>query len=61
VIAHPVDDEMIRREQAQLIIGFDGLQRPDPGIEILLRQVALEGAQALVPKGRTCRRVLSPP
>ena len=41
VLVHPVDDETVRREQAQRAAVLHGLQRPDPGIELLLRQFRL--------------------
>jgi hypothetical protein len=36
VVRDPLDDEAVRREQAQFVRRFNDLQRPDPRIEILL-------------------------
>ena len=55
---HPVDDEAIRREQPHELPVLDELQRPYPRIELLLRQVSLEAANALTPKRQANRRVL---
>ena len=46
---NPVDDEAIRREELELRAVLDGLQRPNPGIELLLGELTLEGALALCP------------
>jgi hypothetical protein len=58
VVLYPVDDETVGRQQSQLVGRFDGLERPDPGIEVVLRKLAFQSVQALFPKGRSCRRVL---
>jgi hypothetical protein len=47
--AEPIDDITIRRQQAQLPVALDRLQRPNPGIELLLREFALEHAQTAIP------------
>ena len=44
VAAHPVDDEAIGRQQSQAGAGLDRLQGFYPGVELLLRQFVLEGA-----------------
>src|SRR5690606_18726960 len=39
VSLHPIDDETVRREQLDDALAIlDGLQRPDPRIELLLRE-----------------------
>ena len=50
--ADPVDDEAIRRQQPQRAVSFDGLQRPNPGVELLLGQLGLERTHAASPKRR---------
>ncbi len=56
MLLQPVDDETIRREQAQQGIVVDGLQRADPGVELLLGELYLQDAEALVPKRRFGRQ-----
>ena len=50
VLAHPVDDVAVRSEQTQESIVLDRLQRPDPGVEVLFRQLGFEPAEALIPE-----------
>ena len=45
-----VDDETIGSEQAQNGTILYRLQRPDPGVELLLRNLCLQVANAAVPK-----------
>ena len=52
VLVHPVDDVSIGREQVESAASLYGLQRSDPGIEMLGRQLFLEAAQALIPECR---------
>ena len=49
VIAQPLDDITIRGQQLELAVALDGLQRPDPRVELLRRELALEHAQTAVP------------
>jgi hypothetical protein len=58
VVRNPVDDKAVWGKQTQFIRRFNRLQGPDPGIEILFRQIAFQCPKALFPKGRVCRRVL---
>ena len=54
---HPVHDETIRCEKLDDAVSvFEGLQRPDPGIQLLLSQ--LQCCDALLPKGRDRRRLI---
>ena len=46
VAVDPVDDILIRGEQLERADAFDGLQRPDPGVVLLLRQLVFEHADA---------------
>jgi hypothetical protein len=52
VAAYPVDHETIGRQQAQGAIAFQRLQRSDPGVEVLLGQLAFERTQAARPERR---------
>ena len=54
----PIDDEAVRREQLQQRPVLDELQRPNPRVELLLRELGFERARALHPKRRVNRRVL---
>ena len=54
----PIDDEAVRREQFQQRPVLDELQRPNPRVELLLRELSFERACALNPKRRVNRRVL---
>jgi len=56
VLAEPIDDKAIRREQAQRGVIIDGLQWSDPGVELLLGKLYLQDAEALVPKRRLDRQ-----
>ncbi len=49
---YPVDDESIRRKQLQRTRALQDLQRTHPGIELLLRKLSLQGADALSPMRR---------
>ena len=60
VLPQPVDDEAIRREQAQQAVVIDRLQGADPGIELLLGQLYLQDAEALIPERRFGRQEHSP-
>jgi hypothetical protein len=46
----PLEDELIGCQQAQVIAVFDGVQGTYPGVELLLRQLALKTNQALLPE-----------
>ena len=50
VFLDPGDDEAVRGEELQLAIALDGLQGPDPGVELLLGHLAFEMPQTLMPK-----------
>ena len=52
VLVHPVDDVAVRREQVQSTAVVHGLQRANPGVEMLGRQLFFEAAQALIPESR---------
>ena len=49
ILAQPVDDVAIGRQQPQLAVALDRLQRPHPGVELLLRELALEHTQTAIP------------
>ncbi len=49
VLLQPVNDKPVRREEAQDLAIIDGLQGANPGIELLLGQLRLQDAKALVP------------
>ena len=49
VLIEPVDDKTIGREQFQDRAVLDGLQWPDPGIELLFRQLGLKVANTVIP------------
>src|ERR1700675_3242248 len=46
---YPVDHETIGRQQAQAGAALDGLERFDPGVELLLRQFVLESTDTAGP------------
>ena len=50
VLVDPVDDVAIRGQQPQRFALLDSLQRPNPGVEMLFRQLGFEPVQALVPE-----------
>ena len=50
MLLEPVDDEAIWREQAQRGTFVLGLKRPNPGVELLLRKLRLQNAEAMIPK-----------
>jgi len=51
VFLHPVEHETVRGEKLQPVpLGF-GVQRPDPGVELLFGNLVLQSIQALLPKG----------
>src|SRR5210317_1369310 len=54
VLLQPVDDETVRSQKPQHRSLFYGLEGPDPRIELLLGQLPLQDANALVPKRRFC-------
>ena len=58
VAFHPIDYEAIRREQTQQGAALHRLQRPNPRVELLLRQLRLEHACAVVPKRQGNGRVV---
>ena len=49
VLAQPLDHITIGRQQLEFAVALDRLQGPHPGIELLLREFALEHAQTAVP------------
>jgi hypothetical protein len=50
VLADPVDDVAVGREQPQASVVLDRLQRTDPRVEMLLRQFGLEPTETLIPE-----------
>jgi hypothetical protein len=46
----PVDREAVRRQQLQRAVAFHGLQGAHPGVEMLARQLILQGAHAARPE-----------
>ena len=50
VLVDPVDDVPVGREQPQAPIVLDGLQRTNPGVERLLRELRFEAAETLMPE-----------
>src|SRR5208283_1572556 len=50
VLSQPFDYIAIRRQQLDLPVALDRLQRPHPGIELLFRELALEHSQTAVPQ-----------
>ena len=52
MLLEPVDYKPIGCEKPQNRAIVDGLQGPDPGIELLLRKLRLQDADALVPERR---------
>ena len=49
VVLQPVDDKAVGSQQAQDSPVIDRLKRPNPGVELLLGQLGLQDAKALVP------------
>jgi hypothetical protein len=49
-LPHPIDNKAVRRQQTQFVLIMDGLKRPDPSIEMLLRQIMLELLNTFVPE-----------
>ena len=49
VLVDPIDDEAVRREQTQGVAVLDRLQRADPGVELLLRQLGFQLGKTAVP------------
>ncbi len=45
-LADPLQDEPVRREEADLPVGLLAAQRPDPGGELLRGELALERGEA---------------
>ena len=60
MLIQPIDDETIRCEELENRSVLDSLQRPDPGIELLLRQFCLEVAHATIPYCRVRLQGVSP-
>jgi hypothetical protein len=50
MLLQPVDHEAIGGKQTQDSTVFDGLQRPDPGIKVLLGQLRLKITDATIPE-----------
>ena len=50
VLVEPVNDEAVWREQFQRLRVFNRMQRPDPGIKLLLRQLRLQFAYTMIPE-----------
>ena len=48
----PINHKAIRRKQAQGVRGLNGLQRTNPGVELLLWQLRLEFANTVIPESR---------
>jgi hypothetical protein len=48
--AKPINHIPVRRQKSQLPIPLDRLERPNPGIELLLREFALEHSQTAIPQ-----------
>ena len=48
----PINNEAIRRKKPQRILGLYGLQRANPGVELLLWQLRLEFANTVIPESR---------
>jgi hypothetical protein len=55
VRVNPVDDKAIWCQQPQALALFDRLQRPYPGIDLLLAEIRLQGLNTLIPNGRLHR------
>ncbi len=49
VLAQPFDDIAIGRQELEFPVSLDRLQGPHPGVELLLREFALEHSQTAVP------------
>ena len=56
MLLDPVNDEAVWCQQAQYGVPFHRLQGSDPGVELLLRQLRLQDADAFVPKRRFSRQ-----
>ena len=50
VLLQPVNDKAIGRQQPQDAAVVNGLQWSNPGVKLLLRELCLQGAKALVPE-----------
>jgi hypothetical protein len=50
VLLDPGNDEAVRREELQLTVALDRLQRANPGVELLLRDFALEMLETVMPQ-----------
>jgi hypothetical protein len=59
MIAHVLEHELVRRQQAQVAVLFLGVQGPQPGVQLLLGELALQAVQAGCPQG--VRRHAMPP
>jgi hypothetical protein len=44
MLLDPIQHEFVGGQQGELICALDWLQRPDPGIELLCRQLTFETA-----------------
>jgi hypothetical protein len=49
LVPDPVQDEAVRGEQAQAPVLLDGLQGPNPGVELLLRELSPQMVDATLP------------
>ena len=58
VCVDPVDHEAVGRQELERAVALHGLQRPYPGIELLLRKLRLQRAHAASPKRRFHARCL---
>ena len=50
VLLDPADHETVGREQLELTVALDGLQRAHPGVELLLGDFALEMLETVMPQ-----------
>jgi hypothetical protein len=55
IVLEPADDKLVRRQQPQCVGLLNGLERTDPGVEVLLGKVALELPDTTVPE--RCRHL----
>jgi hypothetical protein len=52
VFVDPVTHEMIGREQAERVAVFDGVQRSNPGVELLRGELSFEAIETPIPQRR---------
>ena len=50
MLAYPLENKLVRCQQPQVVTVFNGMQRANPGIELLLWQLALKANQTLLPE-----------